>query len=180
MLRNAALCAPRFAFSVKINKVKSLRTVWTVWIQNFSQLEKKKDLQKREQTVEGPSGPLVPLLHSLTFRLFSSSSSSNLTDVTGCVLPNPEVCVSGNGARFLPPGGTNCKRSDPCCPLRAGFQTEGPGTFRGPICEGSQQNGKQFKCNPADRHQSQAPNSVCADLIDGTKVPHSICGGEGD
>lgn len=49
VLRNAALCAPRFAFSVKINTIKSLRTVWTVWIQNFSQLEKKKTFRNESK-----------------------------------------------------------------------------------------------------------------------------------
>lgn len=46
-----------------------------------------------------PGGTFRPSCScSAQFGLRVFSSSSNLTDVTGCVLPNPEVCVSGNGS----------------------------------------------------------------------------------
>lgn len=74
-----------------------LRTVWTARFQNFPVL-------KMTLTTEGkPGRTFRPSCSSSAQFWVQSFSSSNLTDVTGCVLPNPEVCVSGNGAQ-LPAG----------------------------------------------------------------------------
>jgi hypothetical protein len=53
---------------------------------------------------EGPFGPLVSFLCT-QLDLSTFFSSSDLTDVTGCVLPNPKVCVSENTPRLGRPVG---------------------------------------------------------------------------
>lgn len=112
------LCAPRFA------SVKSLRTVWTACFPNSPQ----------PKTLNTERKPIR------TFRPSSCSSAQfdlrlflllQTPDVTGCV-PNPEVCVSGNGAQ-MPPGGQTAVAAPPVvrCPHEtAQVPNWGPGTFR--------------------------------------------------
>lgn len=123
LLRNATLCAPRFA-SVQTFYAQSGRLGSTTIRSYAKETEKKpgKDLSA-----------LLFLLCTVWVEGFSSSSS-NLTDVTGCVLPNPELCVSGNGAQ-LPPGGLAAAAATPavrCAQQTAQTSKTGVrGTFRG-------------------------------------------------
>lgn len=105
--RRVAPCAPRFASAPTNFFFTRARSASVPRVVSGAQ---------REATArrEGPLGPPVPTLHGPcadTFLLLLK-----LTDVTGCVLPNPEVCVSGNGAQ-LPPGGHAEGHSDLCRPM---------------------------------------------------------------
>ncbi len=138
LLRNATLCAPRFA------SVKSLRTTWTVCLPNSPEL---KSTERKPGRTFRPS-----CSSSAQFELRLFSSSSNLTDVTGCVLPNPEVCVSGNGAQ-QPPGGQTAGAATPavrCAQETAQVSKNGVGGPSGAVKwdpESSQQNGKLYKAS---------------------------------
>lgn len=66
--------------------------------------------KKRDwKTKKKPGKDLSALLFLLCTVWVESFSCSNLTDVTGCVLPNPEVCVSGNRAAPPTGRGAQCK-----------------------------------------------------------------------
>lgn len=95
-------CAPRFA-----SQQNFLRAVWTLLSRNSY---KEKSLRRRKK----PRKDLSALLFLLCTARVERFSCSNLTDVAGCVLPNPEVCVSGNRAELL----TAARRSAPYCPRR--------------------------------------------------------------
>lgn len=82
-------CAPRFA-----SRQNFLRAVWTLLSHNSY---KEKSLGTRKK----PGKDLSALLFLLCTVRVERFSCSNLTDVAGCVLPNPEVCVSGNRAQLL-------------------------------------------------------------------------------
>lgn len=89
-LETRHFCAPRFA-----SPKNFLRAAWTPPSQNS-------DKEKRLESRQKPGKDLSALLFLLCTVWVESFSCSNLTDVTGCVLPNPEVCVSGNRAQMLP------------------------------------------------------------------------------
>lgn len=111
LLRNATLCAPRFASQSKFTH--SHRQF------GFQTLLDPKATRKAGRTFR----PSCSSVAQLELRLFSSSS--NLTDVTGCVLPNPEVCVSGNGAQ-QPSGGQNAGAAPPPVGCRQETREVGP------------------------------------------------------
>lgn len=113
----ARLCRLKLTSSAEKTRLseKTLRAVRTGWFQNFPELWKKKKPTVRIEATRGRT--FRPSSSSSAVWTHTFSSSSELTDVTGCVLPNPEVCWGNSSAAAPPaahrgPGGANLRPGD--------------------------------------------------------------------